>query len=194
MRRRDRSHVGRALAAVAACAVVLVGCGSDAPVGTTIPGVRPAVTLPATSDREPLPELGDYPLVSDEDVTAALADYRGEVVVLNFWASWCGPCRDEQPELNEAYEALEGLPVRFLGVNFREDTLPNARAHVREFAMPYDSLHDPTNTIAAALQVPTIPATVLIDPAGRIAGRLPGVILGPQEVVAFAERLAREAG
>lgn len=195
------SHQGNRSTAVLAgllAAVLLGACsgelGQQGPgEGTRVPGVRQGVFLPASGEREPLPELPAYPLLSDQDATAALADLEGQVAVVNFWASWCGPCRAEQPDLNLAYEQLQGEPVAFLGVNFREDPVANARAHVREFDIPYDSLYDPENTIAAALDVTTIPATVVLDARGRIAGRLLGVTT-TEEVVAFARRLAEEAG
>ena len=179
-------------------AVLLAACAGDlgeqaTGEGTRVPGVRQGVLLPASGDREPLPELSAYPLLSDQDATAALAELGGEVAIVNFWASWCGPCRAEQPDLNAAVEELEGEPVTFLGVNFRNDPVPNARAHVREFDMPYDSLYDPENTIAAALDVTTIPATVVLDARGRVAARLLGVTT-TEEFVALARRLAEEAG
>jgi len=192
--RRTTTNLVAALLAAALLAACSGDLGEQATgEGTRVPGVRQGVFLPASGDREPLPELSAYPLLSDQDATASLADLQGEVAIVNFWASWCGPCRAEQPDLNAAVEELEGEPVTFLGVNFRNDPVPNARAHVREFDMPYDSLYDPENTIAAALDVTTIPATVVLDARGRIAGRLLGVTT-TEEVVAFARRLAEEAG
>lgn len=192
--RRTTTNLVAALLAAALLAACSGDLGEQATgEGTRVPGVRQGVFLPASGDREPLPELPAQPLLSDQDASASLADLQGEVAIVNFWASWCGPCRAEQPDLNAAVEELEGEPVTFLGVNFRNDPVPNARAHVREFDMPYDSLYDPENTIAAALDVTTIPATVVLDARGRIAGRLLGVTT-TEEVVAFARRLAEEAG
>ena len=197
MRRTPTTLVSRTCAALLA-ALLLAACAGDlgqqaTGEGTRVPGVRQGVFLQPSGEREPLPDLPAYPLLSDQDQTAALADLEGDVAVINFWASWCGPCRAEQPDLNAAVEELEGEPVSFLGVNFRDDPVPNAQAHVREFAIPYDSLYDPENTIAAALDVTTIPATVVLDARGRIAGRLLGVTT-TDEVVAFARRLAEETG
>lgn len=172
----------------------LAGCSDGPPPGEVVPGVRTGVTLPAPADREPAPVDREVQVLGEDDGTVtSLADYAGEVVVLNFWASWCGPCREEQPDLNEAVVALEGLPVSFLGVNI-DDTVPNALAHVREFEIPYPSLFDPSVAYAAefgAVGPRSIPTTIMIDHEGRVAARLFG-ITDFIEVTALAERLAQE--
>ncbi|MDX1619979.1 MAG: TlpA disulfide reductase family protein [Nitriliruptorales bacterium] len=176
--------------------VALVACSgaSAADCDERIGGVRPGVCIAPPEERPAAPSVA-MPVVG-EDHELALEDYRGEVIVLNFWASWCGPCRSEQPALNEAHEELSDQPVAFLGVNL-QDTEPNAQAHEREFDMPYPSLFDPANVYAAKFDgvgPRSIPSTIIIDKQGRVAARLFGEILGPQEVIALAERLAFEGG
>lgn len=132
-------------------------------------------------------------LGEDEGATLSLADLSGEIVVLNFWGSWCGPCREEQPDLNDAADALADLPVQFLGVNVG-DSVPNAQAHVREFAIPYPSLFDPSYAYAAefgGVGPRSIPTTIIIDAQGRVAARLFG-LTDRVEVSALVERLAEE--
>lgn len=183
------------LAGAFAAALVLGGCTDGPPPGEVVPGVRAGVTLPAPEDREPAPVDEEVQVLGEDDsTTLSLGDHDGEVVVLNFWASWCGPCREEQPELNEAAEALEDLPIAFLGVNI-DDTVPNALAHEREFDIPYPSLFDPSVSYAAefgAVGPRSIPTTILIDAEGRVAARLFG-ITDFIEVTALADRLAEEA-
>lgn len=191
---RIRQHAP-ALVAGALLTALLAGCtGGGEPVGEQVPGVRAGVTVPAPEDREAAPVDIGVPVLGEGDTELALSDYRGEVVVLNFWASWCGPCRAEQPELNDAAEALGDQPVAFLGVNI-DDTEPNALAHVREYDIPYPSLFDPSVGYASefgAVGPRSIPTTIVIDHEGRVAARLFG-ITDFIEVVALAERLAEDA-
>jgi peroxiredoxin len=177
--------------AAAIAAALLAACSGGAVEGERIDGVRPGVTLPAAADRPAAPDAA-APLL-DGSGEASVVDYDGQVLVLNFWASWCGPCRVEQPELNEAYARLAGDDVAFLGVAI-QDSEANARAHEREFEVPYPSLHDPSNRYAAEYEgvgPRSIPTTIVIDRQGRVAARLFGTT-NEREVTALVERLVTE--
>lgn len=117
----------------------------------------------------PMPEI-DGPALLGGEVTPAA--YRGKVVVVNFWASWCGPCRQEQPGLQRLSEEYEGR-VQFIGVNFKDDPAA-ARAYIDEFAVTYPSVQDSTGRIAHDFQIPWLPATVLVDAEGQLRYRLLG--------------------
>jgi thiol-disulfide isomerase/thioredoxin len=100
-----------------------------------------------------------------------LKRHRGTVVVVNFWASWCAPCRLEAPELAEVYQATRSEGVEFVGINIRDDK-DKALAFEESFSVPYPSLFDPAGRTALGFrEVPpnAIPATIVIDRGGRIA-------------------------
>lgn len=176
-------------------ALLLVSCGggaSSASACEPLPGVRPGLCPIPVEERVAAP-VDRLPVVGEE-TRIGLGDLAGRVVVLNFWASWCGPCRVEQPELNEAFELLPAEEVGFLGVNI-EDAEPNALAHAREFEIPYPSLFDPANDYASRFSdvgPRNIPSTLFIDREGRVAVRVFGVI-GTRETTSLAAAIADEA-
>ena len=104
---------------------------------------------------------------------------RGAVVVLNFWGSWCTPCRAEAPALGQLARHFSGAGVRFVGVDIRDDP-PSAEAFNRTFRISYPSLNDPSDAIALDFSgtVPPagIPTTLVIDRSGRIAARVVGTV------------------
>ena len=127
-------------------------------------------------------------------IELSLADLEGRVVIVNFWASWCGPCRIEQPDLNAVHALLPDTEVVVVGVNI-EDTQANALAHLAEFDVPYVSLFDPVNELAGRFQgigARTIPSTVFLDPEERVAARLLG-LKGTREMAARAASVSRTA-
>jgi thiol-disulfide isomerase/thioredoxin len=159
----------RALVALAlAAAVALGGCTGESGSGaggsggglSTLVELKPAERKPAPSVAGDLLDGGRF------DLSSA----RGQVVVVNFWASWCSPCRAEAADLEAAYQASKAKGVTFLGINIRDDR-DKARAFVRGRAT-YPSIFDPAGRLALDFQdVPpnTIPATIVIDQAGRVA-------------------------
>ncbi|MGH2676137.1 MAG: TlpA family protein disulfide reductase [Actinomycetota bacterium] len=119
---------------------------------------------------------GPMPELSGESVTGGTFDpdiSDGDVVVVNFWASWCGPCRQEQPGLQRLSEEYAGRGAAFVGVNFRDDPAA-AREYLREFEVTYPSVRDPAGEIGFDFGIPYLPATVLVDASGEMRYRLLG--------------------
>jgi thiol-disulfide isomerase/thioredoxin len=98
---------------------------------------------------------------------------RGSVLVVNFWASWCGPCRVEQPQLNRAARAYRARGVQFIGINVR-DSRGAAQSYAEEFKIPYPSLFDQAALAAVRLQAVALPSTFILDRDGLVAYRLTG--------------------
>jgi DsbE subfamily thiol:disulfide oxidoreductase len=138
---------------VSALLVTLSACSS----GDSVFGV-------AEQDR-PLPRLAGETLDGVRLDAASYAD--GRVLVINAWATWCGPCRREQPQLVRLADRYEDQGVRFLGINHQDDR-DAARGWVREFGVPYPSLFDPSGRSAANLGFPALPDTYVVDRGGTI--------------------------
>jgi len=111
-----------------------------------------------------------------------LSAWRGKVVVVNFWGSWCAECRDEAQALQQVYADDKSKGVEFLGVDIRDD-VPSALDYQRKYGITYPSLNDPNNLLALRFRgVPpnATPSTLILDRSGRIAARQSGSILYAQ--------------
>ena len=123
-----------------------------------------------------------------------LADLRGKPVVVNVWASWCGPCITEQPDLNEAADEL-GDSARFIGLNIRDSSREDAQAFVRSLDVTYPSVHSADGAallpFAGTLTPRSIPSTVVLDAQGRIAASVQGRLPSALTLVDLVEEAAR---
>ncbi len=109
----------------------------------------------------------DFTLKSDSGSNLKLSELRGEVVMINFWASWCGPCRQEMPLLEELYARYQPLGFTILGVNIEEDS-SKAQKLLEDISVSFPVLFDTRNEVSRLYDVSAMPSTVLLDRDGNI--------------------------
>jgi thiol-disulfide isomerase/thioredoxin len=172
-----------AAAVVLAAAVGLAGCTSQDPLSQQyreggnegfVAGDGTTTELAPDQREEPVALEG--PTADGGQVT--LADYRGDVVVLNVWYASCAPCRAEAPDLADISREYAGQDVRFLGINTRDDAA-QAQAFERTFSLDYPSVLDAgTGSALLALRgqanPQAVPTTLVLDRGGRVAARVVG--------------------
>lgn len=167
--------------AAVALLIAVAGCagnqGAQPQTGDTrfIPGDG-KITLFEAADRKVAPPVEGETL---EGGTASLAAHKGKIVVINFWASWCAPCRAEAPVLKDIAAKTKADGVEFLGIDFK-DRKADALAFERSHKSGYPSIFDQPGKVALSFQgtVPpaAIPSTLIIDREGRIAARALGAV------------------
>jgi peroxiredoxin len=128
----------------------------------------------------------DFTLKSHSGANLRLSELRGEVVMINFWASWCGPCRQEMPLLEELYAEYQPLGFTILGVNVEEDS-SKAKALLSEIPVSFPVLFDTQSQVSRLYDVVAMPSTVLVDRDGNVRylhhGYKPGYEQAYQEQV-----------
>lgn len=106
----------------------------------------------------------------------SVADYKGKIVVLNIWGSWCSPCRAEAKNLVTVADDTKAKGVQFVGINTRDLQTAQAKAFEKKYAVSYPSLYDPTGKLMlrfskGTLNPQAVPSTLVIDRDGKIAAR-----------------------
>ena len=108
-----------------------------------------------------------FQLAARDGSQVSLAGLKGEVVMINFWATWCGPCRQEMPHLEALYQRYSSLGFTLLGVNVEDDP-KGAEAWLAETPVSFPILFDSKNDVTKLYDVVAMPSTVLVDRAGNI--------------------------
>jgi len=155
---------------------VVISCASITPVG-------------AASVSGPAP---DFTLKSLAGKNLKLSEMRGNVVLINFWASWCGPCRQEMPLLNSLHNKYEPLGFTVIGVNVEEKT-ENARGFIKDTPVDFPILLDNRNQVSKLYKVVAMPTTVVVDRDGNMRFLHHGYVPGDElEYRKMVKELIRE--
>lgn len=109
----------------------------------------------------------DFVLKSSTGENLRLSEYRGDVVMINFWATWCGPCRQEMPLLDELYGRYQRVGFSLLGVNIDDDSR-RAMAMVNELGIRFPVLFDSEKKVSKLYEVEAMPMTILLDREGTV--------------------------
>jgi len=202
MTERARVNITRAMASracmtlvVAVAVVALTGCagGSDS---TNANGQNYVSGDGTVSEFAPANRGEPIEFAADTDLGEAVSaeQFRGDVLVVNFWYASCPPCRREAPWLEELYQQFLPEGVQFLGVNVR-DSAATSRAFAEAFAITYPSVIDDQADVTAAFagiaSPSAVPTTVVLDPKGRPAARIVGLI-EPSTLEALIEAVLAE--
>ena len=147
LRRPARARVGSLRAIACAVFAVVAGTASSA--------IAPATTAP------------DFTLHAMGGPNLRLKEQRGRVVMVNFWATWCGPCRQEMPQLNRLYEKYKSSGFVLLGVNVDDDTSKAAEVATK-LGVTFPVLLDTEKTVSKLYDLSTMPSTVIIDRDGKV--------------------------
>lgn len=165
-------------ALVLLCALALAGCSASQDAG--LPG-QGFVAGDGTAEVVPVDDREAAPAVDAETLDGEqlrLDDLRGGPVIVNFWASWCGPCAKEAPDLQAVSQRYADDGVTIVGVNVKDDVAA-ARNFERDFGVTYDSWYDQPAAIAASfggIGPAALPSTIVLDAEHRVAARLFGAV------------------
>lgn len=144
--------------------------------GLIVAGVLIAVFLFQPPSIETAPNFTAQTVYGD---TVSLDDYRGQLVMLNFWATWCPPCRAEMPLLQSAYEQLEGMGFTILAVN-NSETLAQVTPFVESYGLTFPVLMDEQATVQRQFNITGYPTSMFLDPDGDVYAVHSGMINADQ--------------
>ncbi|MGW1751597.1 TlpA family protein disulfide reductase [Streptomyces sp. NPDC002092] len=174
-RARRRAVLTTAGAAVAA--LLMSACSSGGTSGgggdTNFVMGKDGISTAKKGERAAAPDLSGKTVNGGQ---LDVASFKGKVVVLNVWGSWCAPCRAEAPNFEKVYQDLKTKGVQFVGINTRDTSTQNAVAFEKQQGITYQSLYDPTGKLMlrfkrGTLNPQAVPSTLVLDREGKIAAR-----------------------
>jgi thiol-disulfide isomerase/thioredoxin len=174
---RTRSRAALLTTGAAVAALVLSACGSGGTSGgsggSNFVAGKDGISTVAKGSRAEAPDLSG-PTVDGKQLD--VKDYKGKIVVVNVWGSWCPPCRAEAPNFVKVSKDTAAKGVQFVGINTRDANISLAQAFEKQQGVTYPSLYDPTSKLLlrfkkGTLNLQTIPSTIVIDRDGKIAAR-----------------------
>ena len=196
---RLAARIAAALLGVAFVALLAYGLVTKSPDRTVDDGLRKSGSVAAPALNQPVLERGDLgePLRSRlgsvfASPRVSLPQLRGTPAVLNFWASWCDPCRAEAPVLERAWSRERARGVLFLGLNM-QDITDDAHAFTRASRVTYPSLRDRSNGVAHRWGVTGLPETFFVSTRGRVVGHVIGALSPAQLAAGIAATQAGRA-
>lgn len=174
--RRPALRRARIAAGAAVAALVLSACGGGTQGGsgnTNFVAGKEGIATLEKGERQPAPKLSGKTLDGKD---FDLAAYKGKIVVINVWGSWCGPCRVEAPYLQKVAEETKSKGVEFLGINTRDFNKGPAIKFEEDHGITYPSLYDPSGKLIlrfpkGSLGPQSIPSTIVVDRDGKMAAR-----------------------
>ena len=150
--------------------VLQLACGTA--LGLVASAARPALAPSAAAP--------DFTLHAMDGPNLRLKEQRGRVVMVNFWATWCGPCRQEMPQLNRLYEKYRASGFQLLGVNVDDDTKKAAEVAAK-LGVTFPVLLDTDKTVSKLYDLSTMPSTVIIDRDGKVRYLHRGYLAGYED-------------
>ncbi|MFG2790605.1 TlpA family protein disulfide reductase [Streptomyces sp. NPDC048419] len=177
--RSNRAHrrVVLTTAGAAVAALLMSACSSGGTSGgggdTNFVMGKDGISTAKKGERAVAPDLSGKTVDGKQlDVTS----YKGKIVVLNVWGSWCPPCRAEAPGFEKVSQDLQRKGVQFVGINTRDTSTASARAFEEKYGVSFPSLYDPTGKLMlrfkrGTLNPQAIPSTLVLDREGKIAAR-----------------------
>lgn len=133
----------------------------------------------------------EIPEITLKQFEEKLASFKGKKpVVLNFWASWCPPCREEAQDLEKTWQKYKGR-VEFIGIDIQNDTIKDALDFLKEFGITYPQIRDHTNQIATTYKITGVPETFLINKQGEKVDHIIGATTEASLSQAIEEKLLK---